>query len=123
VEHHWTVEEANAALPHVASEVSRLRRLLARLLEADAEERFAQARAETGGGYPGRVLATAWLELEMGAHALAARGVIVRDLERGLVDFPAVMDGEEVYLCWLHGEPRVAHWHHPETGFAGRRPL
>ena len=43
--------------------------------------------------------------------------------DRGLVDFPAVMDGEEVYLCWLLDEPAVDHWHSIEAGFAGRRPL
>ena len=48
---------------------------------------------------------------------------MVRDLERGLVDFPSVIDGREVYLCWLLDEPAVGHWHGVDAGFAGRRPL
>ena len=42
---------------------------------------------------------------------------------RGLLDFPSERDGEIVELCWLHGEPTVAHWHRIGEGFAGRRPL
>ena len=49
--------------------------------------------------------------------------VVVRDLERGLIDFPALLGGEEVYLCWLLDEPSVGHWHTAGAGFGGRRPL
>jgi len=55
---------------------------------------------------------------------LDAMDVVVRDLARGLVDFPSLRDGEEVYLCWLaDDEAVVAHWHEPDAGFAGRRPV
>jgi hypothetical protein len=50
-------------------------------------------------------------------------GVVVKDLDRGLVDFPALRDGEEVLLCWQVGEDEVAFWHGLEEGFAGRKPL
>ena len=50
-------------------------------------------------------------------------GVQVKDLDRGLVDFPALRDGEEVLLCWQVGEDKVAFWHGLEEGFAGRKPL
>jgi hypothetical protein len=49
--------------------------------------------------------------------------VLVRDLDRGLVDFPALIDGREVYLCWQLDEPEITHWHGLESGFAGRRLL
>jgi hypothetical protein len=49
--------------------------------------------------------------------------VVLRDLDRGLVDFPALRDGREIYLCWLEGEDEIAYWHDPDTGFAGREPL
>jgi hypothetical protein len=49
---------------------------------------------------------------------------VVRDLERGLVDFPARSpSGRDYWLCWVVGEPEVAWWHWPEAGFAGRTPL
>jgi hypothetical protein len=54
---------------------------------------------------------------------LQERGLVVRDINRGLVDFPAIIDGEEAYLCWQAGEERVAFWHDMESGFVGRRPL
>ena len=48
---------------------------------------------------------------------------MVKDIEQGLVDFPALIEGREVLLCWKDGEPEVAFWHTPEGGFAGRQPL
>jgi hypothetical protein len=50
-------------------------------------------------------------------------GVQVKDLEKGLLDFPSVMEGKTVLLCWKLGEPAIAHWHTEEEGFAGRKPL
>jgi hypothetical protein len=50
-------------------------------------------------------------------------GVLVKDVDQGLLDFPAEMEGRVVFLCWKHGEPAVTHWHELDAGFAGRRPL
>lgn len=50
-------------------------------------------------------------------------GVQVKDLEQGLLDFHCVMDGKTVLLCWKLGEKEIGHWHSPEDGFAGRKPL
>jgi hypothetical protein len=50
-------------------------------------------------------------------------GVQVKDLEQGLLDFPCVMDGRTVLLCWKLGEKEIGFWHTPEDGFAGRKPL
>ena len=52
-----------------------------------------------------------------------ALGITLRDIERGLIDFPALVDGAEVWLCWQLGEDDVAHWHELDTGFGGRQPL
>jgi len=52
-----------------------------------------------------------------------AIGVQVKDLDKGLLDFPSVLDGKSVLLCWQMGEKEIAHWHLPEDGFAGRKPL
>ncbi len=49
--------------------------------------------------------------------------VVLRDLERGLVDFPSLRNGEEIYLCWEEGEPEVGFWHDSESGYGGRQPL
>ena len=50
-------------------------------------------------------------------------GVLVKDLDIGLVDFPSLLDGEEVYLCWKLGEDHIAFWHGIDEGYAGRKPL
>ena len=55
--------------------------------------------------------------------AIHGRGAIVKDVDEGLVDFPALRHGEEILLCWRLGEDEVAYWHRLEEGFAGRKPL
>ncbi len=50
-------------------------------------------------------------------------GIVLRDLDQGLIDFPAIVDRQSGYLCWRLGEDCVGFWHGPEDGFAGRRPL
>ncbi|MEO6818021.1 MAG: DUF2203 domain-containing protein [Edaphobacter sp.] len=54
---------------------------------------------------------------------IEAIGVQVQDLDEGLLDFPCVMEGKTVMLCWKLGEDAITHWHEPEDGFAGRKPL
>ena len=51
------------------------------------------------------------------------RGIIVRDAASGLVDFPSLREGREVYLCWITGEDQVEYWHETDRGFAHRQPL
>ena len=50
-------------------------------------------------------------------------GVLVKDLDVGLIDFPTLLEDQEVYLCWKLGEPSIAFWHHTTEGFAGRRSI
>ena len=54
---------------------------------------------------------------------IEATGCVVKDLDVGLLDFPALMDNEEVYLCWRLGEDRIRFWHRQDEGFAGRKPI
>ena len=71
----------------------------------------------------GREHASASLEVALGFDHLEELDIVVRDLERGIIDFPSLLGGEEIYLCWLVGEPSVGHWHAVESGFGGRKPL
>ena len=120
---HWTLEQANEALPIVGSTVRRLREARRRLSELGFDTDFALHAEATGGAWPGRERARESVEVALGFEQLEALEIVLRDLERGLVDFPALIDGREVYLCWLLDEPAVGHWHAVESGFAGRRPL
>jgi hypothetical protein len=54
---------------------------------------------------------------------IQSTGCVVKDLDAGLLDFPAVIDNEEVYLCWRLGEERIRFWHRQDEGFAGRKPI
>ena len=62
-------------------------------------------------------------QLRQGIEEVQAFGCVLKDLEMGLVDFPAVRDGAEVYLCWRLGEDRIGFWHGIDEGYAGRKPL
>ena len=62
-------------------------------------------------------------QMAAGVARIDALGLTLRDIERGLVDFPALVSGRQVWLCWQHGETAIGWWHDLETGFDGRRPL
>ena len=120
---HYTVEEANAKIDVVGRIVRRIRDARQRLSAEEFDTEFSSLSELSGGAYPGREHATAALELALGFGQLEELDVVVRDLERGLIDFPSLLGGEEIYLCWLLDEPAVGHWHAPESGFGGRQPL
>jgi hypothetical protein len=120
---HYTVEEANEALPRVCELIGTLRSASARLGDREARAALGEAAPGNGGGDPGRTVSEAFVELRDAVLELRERGIVLRDLDRGLVDFPALRDGREVFLCWQEGEDAVEFWHEPDAGFAGRRPL
>lgn len=113
--------EADALLPSLAPTLTELRDKFA---EAEEIRQQIVSAAATNGGSAAR---DAWDRILARVQELLERivgwGIELRDIDTGLVDFPTVIDGEEAYLCWKLGEPSVAHWHRPEDGFAGRRPL
>lgn len=128
---YFTPEEANALLPEVRVIVEQMvshRRALAR-----ATVRHSQIAAKIAGNGGGvdpheidelqeRIDAEAAAVVEA-VEALQRLGVQVKDLDKGLIDFPALRGSEEVLLCWQLGEDGIAYWHTLEGGFAGRRPL
>jgi hypothetical protein len=120
---HYTVDQADASRPLVADRITRGQAAARRLAAPGARAALAAASADEGGGYPNRPVASDVVNLHAIMGELAQMDVVVRDLARGLVDFPAIREGAEVYLCWTLDEPRVAHWHTLDAGAAGRRPL
>jgi hypothetical protein len=129
----FTQEEANAFLPEVRPLVERMVEDRRALVAIGDELEEVQALIGGNGGSldPGRVgeLQEAVAHSAAGLASLVDEihglGVQVKDVDRGLVDFPARHPdtGETVLLCWELGEPEVAHWHDLEEGFAGRKPL
>lgn len=61
--------------------------------------------------------------LKQALEGIQETGCVIKDLDVGLVDFPTVFRGREVYLCWKLGEPSIGFWHGTEEGFAGRKPI
>jgi hypothetical protein len=120
---HYTLEEANAALGWVQEAIASLRTAREGLSDEEARDALAEAGPQNGGGDPGRVVSEAFLQLRDALARLQDAEVVLRDLDRGLVDFPAIRDDREVYLCWLEGEDEIGYWHDLEAGFAGREPL
>jgi hypothetical protein len=120
---HYSLEEADAALPVVTGLLQQMRRARRRLTDSEAREALAEAAPTNGGGTPGRTVSEGFLELRESLVGMRQLDVVLRDLERGLVDFPSYRAGREVYLCWEEGEEEIAYWHEPDAGFSGRRPL
>jgi hypothetical protein len=123
-ERHYTHEQATAATGWVAERLARMRDARERLNDEEARAALDEAGPGNGGGSPGRVVSEAFLDLRDALTELQAMEIVVRDLERGLVDFPAIRDGEEVYLCWVESEEdSIGFWHDLDSGYAGREPL
>jgi hypothetical protein len=120
---HYTLEEANTMLGWVAERVERLRSARERLGDEEVREALSEAAPMNGGGEPGRHVSEAFLELRRALGELQESEIVLRDLERGLVDFPSLRDECEVYLCWEEGEEEIGFWHDLEAGYGGRTPL
>jgi hypothetical protein len=120
---HYTLEEARAQLPWVAERLVAMREARERLTDTEARRALASGSPTNGGGSPGKQVGEAFLELQATMADLDEREIVLRDLDRGLIDFPAIRDGQEVYLCWVDGEPDIGFWHELDAGYAGRREL
>jgi hypothetical protein len=121
VERRFTVDEANALIDGLRPRLEGLR--AARRVILRSGRRIRRHAALDGGGSEGSELWRALGTVRREAERLAQEGIILRDAEDGLIDFPSERDGRPVLLCWRLGEDRVAWWHPPDTGFTGRKPL
>jgi hypothetical protein len=122
-ERHFTRAEANALLPRLTEMLDRLRDAKDELTDTEAHEALADAAPTNGGGQEGRQVGIAFLEVRRLLETIERSGIVLRDIDRGLVDFPAVIDEREVYLCWELGEDDVGYWHDMDAGYGGREPL
>jgi hypothetical protein len=118
----YTVEEANALTGHLREALGRIRK--ARDAIVGSAERIKEGAVANGGGPEGTATWEATRTLRKEVEDLAARGIVLRDADTGLFDFPSRREGRLVYLCWRPDEEdRVAFWHEVDTGFPGRKPL
>jgi len=117
----YSIATANSLLPYLAPTLVELREKF----EAAEQIREAMVRAAAGNGWSER--RDEERNTMMRVAELLGRiekwDVVLRDISTGLVDFPAIVEGQNAFLCWRLGEAEVAFWHSPEDGFQGRRPL
>jgi len=120
---HYTLEEASELLPTVVEIIERMRVARNQLGDREARDALSEAGPTNGGGAPGRTVSQGFLALRESMIELRELEVVLRDLDRGLLDFPSLREGREIYLCWQDGEDAIRFWHEPDAGFGGRRPL
>ncbi len=121
---HFTLKQARALLP-------KLRQILRDAqkrsqLAAHADEELGVLLAQRHADLGGPLVASLLMDLaQMNAQlrAVAALGVQIKDLDRGLIDFPHLRDGREVFLCWELDEDDIEFWHDLDAGYAGREKL
>ncbi len=119
----FTVREANELLPFLSSRVVHLRLVHQELVARGANVPSSHEIMVRGGTLvPPRYVALV-SNLQCLVEDISSCGCHLKDLDSGLVDFPTLWEGREVYLCWKLGEPHVGYWHEIEAGFAGRRSL
>jgi hypothetical protein len=129
---YFTLAEARAALPVVGRSIREAVQAKAHYQEAEkAIQDLVQRILMMGGINVDTVAAEAWKAqydsnaqtLKNSMERIEDLGVLVKDLDIGLVDFPTLFRGEEVYLCWRMDEGDIDHWHGVNEGFNGRRPI
>jgi hypothetical protein len=120
----FTVEEANALLPRLRALLDDVARHRDALREyAPHMEPILRSSRANGGGRAGSEYGVEAYKLYLAVERIRGLGVILKDLDMGLLDFPHEREGRVVFLCWHPPEERVAFWHEIEAGYAGRQPL
>ncbi len=119
----FTVQEANDLIPFLSERLHDLGDLNHKLLECSHLVPSQQDITLKGGIPTDPEYFSHLSELQTLVEEVCEKGCYLKDLESGLVDFPTLWEGREVYLCWRLGEPEVGHWHEIEAGYAGRQSL
>jgi hypothetical protein len=128
----FTLQEAEELIPSLQEWLPAAIDARKQAVEADAELRKIVARIQVMGGMelnPAHVSRfkhtkdQAVRKLQDAIQNIEECGCVVKDLDIGLVDFPAMLGEQHVYLCWKLGEPRIEYWHGMDEGFAGRKPI
>lgn len=120
---HYSVREAEALLPQVEEWLESLAQLRDQLRKLD---QLLANQLKTGmdlGGQRVNEQVRSIAKLQQVLSEFRSREIQIKDLNRGLIDFPHLRDGKEAFLCWEKGEEDIGYWHELEAGFRGRRPL
>lgn len=120
---HYTLEEARALLPQIREWLASISVLRVRIEQYDkAGEGHLASGCDAGGDDVNRWI-TAVAELKQVLTEFQSREIQIKDMERGLIDFPAIIAGKEVFLCWEKAEDDIEYWHDLDSGYTGREAL
>lgn len=120
---HYTRDEARALLPQVRVWLEKLNSTRRRLLQADKRiEQILAAGNDVGGDLTNNQV-KALAEIKALLREFEKREIQIKDLERGLIDFPAIIGGKEVFYCWETDDEDIEFWHDLDSGYAGREKL
>src|SRR4030066_1187644 len=123
-ERHFTVAEVNSLLPLLTDCFERIKEKQAELFRRFPELQDFVERRTSDFGFPNSVeYIEKGGEINQFLNRINQTGALLKDIKRGLVDFPHLSEGKEVFLCWELGEMEILYWHEIETGYAGRKPL
>jgi len=120
---HYTQAEARSLIPLVEKWLDELVALRGEMTRQDEQMSDLLALGQDLGGPPVKDWLTTLAAIKQILHEFQSREIQIKDLERGLVDFPAFHEGREVYLCWERGEDDIEFWHELDSGYAGRERL
>ena len=119
---YFTLEQATAAVEAIRPIIREMLEIRHRIIDLQPEVWPVIEKAVGNGGSQAASQATLEFErINQLAHEIQAVGGVIKDLNSGLVDFPAVKDGREVYLCWKYGEQKIEFWHEIDSGFSDRQ--
>jgi hypothetical protein len=120
----FTVEEARQLLPSLKELMGQVMVISHRLEEyREVVQELADSASSNTGGPEGTAYLDIVISLQSCLTQLQDTGCVLRSLQDGLIDFPHLKQGREIYLCWKYGEEDIRFWHEVDEGFAGRTPL
>ena len=121
---YFTLAEANTTLETIRPLMDEIQSIRNNIIAHQPEAWPAiEKSAGNGGNSTLSKLVNDFDRLDKVLYQILETGAQVKDINTGLLDFPALREGHEVYLCWKHGEDQIAFWHEVEAGFAGRQPI
>ena len=120
----FSVEEANAYIPQLLIDIPRIQILMKSLTDEYLDVDKARKKVQmNGGSMQGADYLNCIVKINYLTDELESKGCVLKGIEHGLVDFPSLRDGKEVYLCWKNPEQQIEYWHDIQSGFTGRQRI
>jgi hypothetical protein len=122
--HHFTLRQANLLIPQLRDSLELIHKLQERILkEYPIVKEIAEGKVSDVGFPDSSEYLRRTSSISREIQKISQSGILIKDLKKGLVDFPHLSEGKEVLLCWELGEKEILFWHEIEAGYAGRQPL